>query len=260
MNIQDKVVIITGASSGIGRATAVAAAEAGANVVLVARREERLINLAKELEKSDGERLIIVGDIRQAAFASDILQKTIAKLGRVDVLINNAGLGHRSLLVDMPPDDMQTLWETNVLGMLYITQSCMKQMLKQGQGQIVNVSSIVGQRPLPNSALYCASKSAMNFISRSLRMECKAYNIKVTTIYPGLTQTEFGLVRLGKKGVNRFGLKGIPPERVAKKIVQAMQNGNNEVYVTWYDWLFVQLNRHFPRTFDWIAARGSHLA
>ncbi len=260
MDIQNKVIIITGASSGIGRATAVAAAEAGAHVVLVARREERLTELAEKLTTRVGERLVIAGDIRKAAFAAEIVQKTLANLGRVDVLVNNAGLGHRSLIVDMPPDEMQTLWETNVLGLLYLTQASLRQMQKQGQGHIVNVSSIASQRPLPNSALYCASKTAVNFLSRSLRMECKAYNIKTTTIYPGLTQTEFGLVRLGKKGTNRLSLNGVPPERVAKKIIQALRNGNKEVYINWYDWLFVQLNRHFPRTTDWIVARLSHLA
>lgn len=260
MDIQDKVVIVTGASAGIGRATAVAAAKAGANVVLVARRENRLTDLANELETQSGKRLIIPGDIREPTFATKIVQEVKTKLGRVDVLVNNAALGHRSLLVNMSPYEMQMIWETNVMGLLYLTRACIEQMSIQGQGHIINVSSIAGQRPLPNSTLYCASKSAVNSISRSLRMECKADNIKITTIYPGLTETEFGMVRLGEKGTNRFGLKGVPPERVAKKILQAIRNGYKEVYVTWYDWFFVQLNRHFPRITDWLVSRVSHLS
>ena len=256
MDLENKVVIVTGASAGIGKATAVALAEAGANVVLVARREDRLGALAAELATQPGKRLVAAGDIRQESFALLLVERTLAEFGRLDVLVNNAGLGHRSLLADMPPEDMRTLIETNVLGLLYLTQAALGPMQKQRYGQIINVSSIVGQRPVPNNALYCASKTAVNFISRSLRMECRPYNIKVTTVYPGLTMTEFGLARLGEKGTNRFGLQGVAAERVAAKILRAIRRGQTEVYITWYDWLFVHLNRLFPRLTDWIVARG----
>jgi short-subunit dehydrogenase len=260
MNIENKVVIVTGASAGIGKAVSEALSEAGANVVLVARREDRLQMLAEQMAALSGKRLVIAGDIRSEAFAPQVIERTLTEFGRLDVLVNNAGLGHRSLLVDIPPEDMRTIIETNLLGLLFMTQAALKPMHKQREGQIINVSSIAGQRPLPNSALYPASKAAVNFISRSLRIECKPYNIKVTTVYPGLTKTEFGHVRLGDKGVNRFGLQGVPAERVAAKMVQAIRSGRSEVYVTWYDWFFIHLNRLFPRTTDWIVTRGAHLA
>ena len=260
MDIKNKVVIVTGASAGIGRAVSIALSEAGANVVLVARREDRLWLLAEHLAAKPGKRLVVAGDIRCESFASHVVECTLSEFGRLDVLVNNAGLGHRSLIVDMPPEDMRTLIETNVLGLLFMTQAALLPMREQRAGQIVNVSSIAGQRPLPNSALYSASKAAVNYISRSLRIESKPYNVNVTTVYPGLTSTDFGLARLGDKGVNRFGLQGVPAERVAAKIVQAIRSGSSEVYVTWYDWIFVHLNRLFPRTTDWIVARGAHLA
>ena len=260
MDIMNKVIIVTGASAGIGKALVEALSANGANVVMVARREERLQILAEQMATQPGKRLVLAGDIRNQEFAPHVIERSLREFGRLDVLVNNAGLGHRSLIADMNADDMRTIIETNLLGLLFMTHAALRPMRGQKAGQIINVSSIAGQRPLPNSALYPASKTAVNFISRSLRMECKPYKIKVTTVYPGLTKTEFGHARLGETGINRFGLEGVPAERVAEKIVQAIRHGKSDVYVTWYDWLFVHLNRLFPRTTDWIVSRGAHLA
>ncbi len=250
MKIKGCVVIVTGASAGIGRATAVSLIQSGAHVVITARREDRLQELA-ELADSPGRVMTIAGDIQNTDFAQELVVRTVAEFGRVDVLINNAGLGHRSRLADMSLTDMQTIWNTNVKGLMAVTQAVVAQMKQQGSGQIINVSSIVGQRPLPGSGVYCASKTAVNFLSRSLRMELKPDNIIVTLVYPGLTATEFGTSRLGKKGSNRFGLKGIPAERAAQVIVNAIRYGRTEVYISWYDWLFTHANRLFPRLIDW---------
>lgn len=255
MEIKNGVVIVTGASAGIGRATAVALAQSGAHVVVTARREARLQQLAAELAGLPGRCLVVAGDIRDEAFAPELVAQAVAAFGRVDVLINNAGIGHRSQLADMPLADMQAIWQTNVVGLLAMTQAVVAQMKQQGGGQIINVSSIVSQRPLPDSGVYGASKTAVNFLSRSLRMELKADHIIVTLVYPGLTATEFSVARLGKKGGNRFGLKGIPAERVARAIVKAIRYGRSEVYVTWYDWLISHINRLFPRLIDWVITR-----
>ena len=258
MEIKGSVVIVTGASAGIGRATAVSLTQAGANVVITARREAQLHELAAELAGAPGRTLVLAGDIQEEAFTREMVACTVAEFGRVDVLINNAGLGHRSLLSEMPLADMQTIWDTNVMGLMAATQAAVTQMKLQGGGQIINVSSIVGQRPLPDSGVYCASKTAVNFLSRTLRMELKPDNIIVTLIYPGVTATEFSSAKLGRQGRNRFGVKGIPPQRVAQAIVKAIRYGRTEVYVTWYDWLFVHFNRLFPRTIDWITGLAAH--
>lgn len=255
MIVEGSVVIVTGASAGIGKATAELLAQAGANVVVTARRAERLNELVARLESCPGRRLAAPGDIREEAFAHDLIGWTTATFGRVDALINNAGLGHRSPLSEMPLSDVRAIFNTNVLGLLYATQAAVVQMKQQNRGQIINVSSIVSQRPLADSAIYCASKAAVNFVSRSLRMELRPYNITVTLVYPGLTATEFAQARLGQPGGNRFGLHGVPAERVGRAIVKAIENGRSEVYVTLYDWLFVHLNRLFPRTTDWIVER-----
>lgn len=246
------VAIVTGASAGIGRATAVALARWGANVVITARREERLAQLAADLDGYDGRYLVIPGDIQDETFAQTLIAQTIAEFGRLDVLINNAGRGHRSLLAEMPLADARTILNTNFLGLMAATQAAVAHMKQQGYGQIINVSSIVGQRPLPYSGLYAASKTAVNFFSRALRMELRADNITVTIVYPGVTETEFSQAKLGQSGGNRLGLRGIPAERVGEAIVKAIRYGRTEVYVTWYDWLFTHLNRLFPRTIDWV--------
>lgn len=253
-------VIVTGASAGIGRATAVALVQNGANVVAVARRAGRLDALARDLRREPGRLLPIAGDIRQPPFARQLAAATVGAFGRIDVLVNNAGIGHRSALADMPAEDVATLLDTNVVALVQLTQAVIPHMRRQGSGHIINVSSIVGERPLPNSALYCASKASVNMLSRSLRMELRPDHIRVTVVYPGLTETEFGTARLGEQGTNRFGLNGVPAERVAHRIVAAIHHGRDEVYISPFDWLFVQLNRHFPRLTDWLVARVAHFA
>jgi len=255
VNIKECVVIVTGASAGIGRATVETLATRGANIALTARRGERLNKLVEELDRFPGRRVAVPGDIQDAPFACSLVEQTINEFGRVDVLINNAGLGHYSPLAEIDPKDMQTVLNTNVLGLLYTTRAAVSQMKKQGHGQIINVSSIVGQRPLPLTGLYCASKTAVNFISRSLRMELRPYNITVTTIYPGRTITEFGDARLGKKGANPIPFARVSADRVANAIVKTIQHDRTEAYITWYNWLFTHLNRLFPRSIDWILAR-----
>ncbi len=260
MQIRNSVIIITGASSGIGRATAVTLAQLGATLTLTARRQERLEMLAAELAPNPGPILTIPGDIGDPTFARHLVQQTAAEFGHVDVLINNAGVGHKSPLAHMPLADAQTIWQTNVVGLLATTQAAIPIMQRQGNGQIINVSSILGQRPLPLSAVYCASKTAVNYLSRSLRMELRGTGITITLVYPGLTATEFADAKLGTPGVNRLGLRGVPPQRVAAKIATAIAHNRTEVYVTPWDWAFAHLSRLFPRTLDWLAARAMKFA
>ncbi len=255
MQIQNSIIIVTGASAGIGRATAVSLAKLGANLTITARRQERLELLAAELSANAGHSLAIPGDIGDPAFAHEIVERTVAEFGRVDVLINNAGVGHKSELAAMSPADAQTIWNVNVVGLLAASQAALPHMRQQGYGQIINVSSIVGQRPLPFSGVYCASKTAVNFLSRSLRMELRGTGITVTLVYPGLTATEFAEAKLGTPGGNRFGLRGVPPERVAAKIAAAITKNQSEVYVTPWDLAIAHISRLFPRTLDWFTAR-----
>lgn len=207
--VKDKIVIVTGASAGIGRATAVAFAAQGAHVVVAARREDRLQDLAAEIAHYPGRCLVVPGDISQQAYCARLIAETIDQFGRLDVLVNNAGLGHHSALANIPGQDIKTIFDVNVLGMMFATQAVIPHMRRQGSGQIINVSSIVSMRPLTMSGAYCASKSAVNFLSRSLRMELHRQKIIITLIYPGLTATEFAAAKLGQPGA-RLGMRGIP--------------------------------------------------
>ncbi|NJN54655.1 MAG: SDR family oxidoreductase [Anaerolineae bacterium] len=247
-----KVIILTGASAGIGRATAVALAQSGAHVVLVARSAERLDALVTELAGYAGQRLAIAGDVGDESLAETVMQQTIATFGKVDVLINNAGIGHKSSLAEIRPADMRRLLDTNVLGLLYLTQTAVTQMQNQGYGHIINISSIVGERPLPNMGLYCASKTAVNFISRTLQMELRRSSIRLTIVYPGRTASEFGERLLGEPSSNWSSLARVPAERVAQAILKAIHTGKAHVTITWLDWLFMHISRLFPRTTDWL--------
>lgn len=248
--MRDRVVIVTGASAGIGRATVLALGQAGADVVATARRAERLEELARAFADFNGRILTIPGDIQDEAFCHELIAQTVAEFGRVDVLINNAGVGHKSEIAEMPAADWHTIWQTNVAGLLAASQAAIAQMKQQGQGCIVNVSSIIGERPLPQSGVYCASKTAVNFLSRTLRMELRPYHIKVIQVYPGRTLTEFGEAKLGEAGDNPAQVGRVSAERVAGKMVRGIKNGREHIYITWYDWVFVQLNRHFPGLTD----------
>ncbi len=247
--MRDWVVVVTGASAGIGRATVLALGKAGANVVATARRTQRLEELAREFVDFNGRILIIPGNIQDEAFCHDLIRRTVAEFG-LDVLINNAGVGHRSEIAEMPSADWRMIWETNVAGVLYAAQAAIAQMKQQERGCIVNVSSIVSERPLPQSGVYCASKTAVNFLSRTMRMELRPYQIKVIQVYPGRTLTEFGAARLGQKGDNPSPVGRVAAERVAEKMVRGIRNGREHIYITWFDWVFVQLNRHFPGITD----------
>jgi short-subunit dehydrogenase len=252
MEIRNNVVLVTGATAGIGRATAVALAQKGANVVITGRREARLQTLTAELSHYPGERLAIAGDLCDEAFTRQLIHQTVDHFGQIGVLINNAGFGHHSPLTKTPLADIRAIFELNVFALMTACHTAVPYMRQQGFGQIINVSSIVGQRPLVDSGAYTASKTAVNFLTRSLRMELMRENITVTLVYPGLTATEFAQARLGQTRSNRFGLKGVPPEKVAKKIVRAIERNRQEVYVTWVDWAFTHANRLFPRTLDYM--------
>ena len=171
MQLAGSVVIVTGASAGIGAATARALAQRGAQVVLRGRGGGRRAGRAAAWAAYPGGRRVLPGDIQDPAYCRQLVETSVAHFGRLDVLINNAGLGHRSPISRITPLSARAIFNTNVLGLLDLTQAALPHLLRQGRGQIINISSIVSQRPLVDNGVYAASKSAVNFISRALRME-----------------------------------------------------------------------------------------
>lgn len=189
--LKDKVAIVTGASSGIGEATAAALARAGAQVVLVARRQDRMVALAESIEKEGLPRpLHFVTDVSNHGQVAGAVKETLAKLGRIDVLINNAGVMYVGPVEGANPEDWKKMMDINVLGLMYCTHAVLPAMLKQECGDIVNISSVSGRLVSARSAAYSATKFAVNAFAEGLRQEVQTKGVRVTLIEPGAVATE----------------------------------------------------------------------
>lgn len=196
-SVKNKLVFITGTSSGIGKACARAFAALGANMVLVARRFDRLQNLVHELTtKFDIKALPIQMDIRDW----DLVQKTINSLphhfSRIDILVNNAGLS-RGLgkIYDAEVLDWEEMIDTNIKGLLYVTRAILPGMVERNSGHIINIGSVSGREAYPGGSTYCATKAAVKLLTQGMRIDLLGKNIRVTNIEPGLVDSEFSLVR-----------------------------------------------------------------
>ena len=189
-NIAGKVVVITGASSGLGEATARLLSAEGAIVVLGARRIERLKSLADELIAKGGKALAVATDVTDRAQVKRLVDTAVQKFGRIDVMINNAGLMPNSPLERLKIEDWDRAIDVNIKGVLYGIAAALPYMQKQKAGHFINVSSVAGHKVTPNGAVYCATKHAVRVISEGLRTEVKPYNIRTTVISPGAVATE----------------------------------------------------------------------
>lgn len=189
MEITNKVVIITGASSGIGEATAVLLAKHGAKVTIAARREDRLKELAAKIGEEQS--LISVTDVTEPGQVEKMVKDTIDRFGRVDILVNNAGLMPLSFMSNLHVDEWHRMVDVNIKGVLNCIASVLPHMIEHNSGHIVNISSVAGRRVFMGGAVYCATKFAVNALSEGLRMElAPRKNIRVTSIQPGAVATE----------------------------------------------------------------------
>jgi len=189
-NIEGKVVVITGASSGNGEATARHLSNQGATVVLGARRVDRLKSLADVLTRKGGKALAVLTDVTQVDQVRRLVEKAVQTYGRIDVMINNAGLMPHSPLERLKIDDWDRMIDVNLKGVLYGIAAALPYMKQQKAGHIINVSSVAGHKVRPGSAVYAATKTAVLVISEGLRQEVKPYNIRTTVISPGALATE----------------------------------------------------------------------
>jgi NADP-dependent 3-hydroxy acid dehydrogenase YdfG len=189
-NIRDKVVVITGASSGLGEATARLLSSQGASVVLGARRSDRIQGLAAELNASGGKALALTTDVTNPEQVQALVNAAVQTYGRVDVIINNAGLMPHSPLARRKFDDWNRTIDVNVKGVLYGIAAVLPHMSAQKSGHIINVASVAAYKVRPGSAVYAATKAAVRMISEGLRQEVKPYNIRPTVVSPGAVATE----------------------------------------------------------------------
>nr|BCX00843.1 MAG: NAD(P)-dependent oxidoreductase [Bacteroidota bacterium] len=222
-------VLISGASSGIGAATAHLAAERGWALSIGARRLERLQALAREIQKSYGVSVYAAPlDVRHADSVRNFVQGAMAHNGVPTVLVNNAGLalGLRPLL-DTPEADYQTMFQTNVEGVIRLTQAVVPHMLQAGRGHVIMLGSIAGWEAYEGGSVYCATKFALRALTQSLRQELLGTPIRLTSIDPGMVETEFSLVRFrGDQERARKvyeGLTPLRPEDVAQAILWAVE-------------------------------------
>lgn len=224
-------VVITGATSGIGRETAREFAKAGAKVVIAGRRQERLQELVKEIESQGGQALAVPTDVADQAQVEKLMKEAIEQFGRVDVLVNNAGVAIASRFEEMPLEDFRRLMEVNFWGAVYACRTVVPQMRKQGGGGVIlNVSSIFGKRGMPFETAYCASKFALAGFSEALRAELMSEAIDVCTIYPGAVETEIFDAAANSTGLEVPGLvPKFPAKQMAKLIVQTARFPQPEV-------------------------------
>ncbi|GAA3510826.1 SDR family oxidoreductase [Aquimarina addita] len=190
MNLKDRVIVITGASSGIGEATAKKIAKEGAKVVLMARSEDKLVTLKNEIEKDGGKALVVAGDVTKKKDFENVVEKTVDTFGKVDGLVNNAGLMPLSFINKLKTDEWDKMVDVNIKGVLNGVSSVLPHLIDNKGGDIINISSMAANRYFPGGAVYCATKSAVKMFSEGLRQElAPEYGINVTSIEPGAVAT-----------------------------------------------------------------------
>ncbi|WP_311767524.1 MULTISPECIES: SDR family oxidoreductase [unclassified Halomonas] len=189
-NVKGKVIVITGASSGNGEAAARHLAERGAVVVLGARRQERIDALAKELTEAGHQALAVATDVTDKAQVTRLIDAAVENFGKVDVLLNNAGLMPLAPLEQLKIDEWEQMIDVNLKGTLYGIAAALPHMKQQQSGHIINVSSVYGHKMGPDATVYCATKFGVRALSEGLRQEVKPYNIRTTVISPGAVATE----------------------------------------------------------------------
>jgi len=188
--IKNKIVVVTGASSGLGEATARLLSAQGATVVLGARRADRLQSLAKDLESRGGKALALTTDVTRREQVKALVDSAVQTYGRIDVMINNAGLMPQAPLERLKVDEWEQMIDVNIKGVLYGIAAALPHMQRQKAGHFINVSSVAGHRVGPGFAVYAATKYAVRALSEGLRQEVKPYNIRTTVISPGAVATE----------------------------------------------------------------------
>lgn len=255
MKLKDKVVIITGASSGIGKSLAFEFARRGANLVLGARQYATLCEIAESLHKQHGVKAIAVKcDVSIEDDCAQLVKQALTTFGKIDILINNAGISMRALFNDVDMEVLKTLMDVNFWGMVYCTKHALPEILKT-KGSIVGVSSIAGYKGLPGRTGYSASKFAMNGFLDSLRVENLKTGVHVMTACPGFTASNIRNTALNKEG-NQQGESSLDEQKmmtsdeVAKLIVDGVAHRSRTLIMTGQGKLTVALSKFIPAILD----------
>ena len=248
-------VVVTGASSGIGREIALELVRRGAKVVVTARREEKLRELAAEA--GDGKAVeIVAGDITDPAVRAAVLERAAAAFGGLDALVNNAGLGAFGSFADADEARLRRIMEVNFFAAAEMTRSALPLLCEGRKPIVVNIGSILGHRALPRNCEYCASKFALRGLSESLRSEFAKLGIDLLLVSPGTTETEFfDSVIEGRDSVPWPRLRGVPAAKVARATVRAMRRGKREIVPNLTGRVLLWVNSLAPGLIDRLARR-----
>jgi short-subunit dehydrogenase len=249
-------ILITGASQGIGKALAEAAARQGGRVLAVARSKELLQELAQPLRYEGAAIEIMAGDITGLEDRRRMVDEAVRFFGGLDILINNAGIGATGHFADCGPDRLRKIMEVNFFGLTEMTRICLPLLRQGNRPAVVNISSVAGQRALPARSEYSASKYAVEGFSEALRTEIAKDGIDVIVVCPGLTQTNFSQNMIEQKARMALDhMRGMTSEQVAAATLRAIEKGKREVVLTLSGKLICLVSRFFPWIADRILAR-----
>jgi short-subunit dehydrogenase len=252
---QSPVILITGASSGIGAATARLFGQKGYRVVLAARREKRLISLADQIKKAGGQALAIRANVSIHTDIQRLVQEAIEKFSQIDILFNNAGFGRIDWLENLDPQtDIQSQIQVNLIGLVWVTQAVLPYMIERRTGHVINMASAAGMVAAPTYCAYAASKFGIHGFSEALRREVGVYGIKVSGIYPGGTDTEFSQhARIQRRtGATTPKKWRLTADDVARAVWQLSQRPRRTLIIPWPMQLVIWGNSLFPGFMDWI--------
>ena len=254
MELTNKIIWITGASSGIGEALAYAAAKENAKLVLSARRENELKRVAANCKIAEENILVLPLDLENTSDIEDKVNTVTGKFGRIDVLINNSGMGHRTKAVNTSTEIDRKVMEVNFFGTINLTKAVARKMQAQKSGKIAVISSIMGKYGLPLYSTYSASKHALYGYFESLRQELYADNVKVLIVSPGFINTDVSTKLLTETG-GEYGIKsdsqdkGMSPADCAQGIIKALKSNRDHKFVGGYEIFSVYVKQYFPKMF-----------
>jgi len=254
--LKNKVVLITGASSGFGQDAARLFAREGCKVVLTARRLDRLQSLAVEIQNAGGEALAIPVDVTERAEIEVMVQTTLDLYERIDILFNNAGFGSVDWFEKLNPErNIETIIRVNLIGTMLVTRAILPHMLERREGHIINMCSIAGLIAAPLITTYSAGKHGMRAFTDALRREVAPFGIKVSGIYPGPAKTEFGqrIERTrSRETVNKIKYPHLSSVYVAQRIVRIAKRPVRSLVIPWWYRVITTFDTLFPVVVDWI--------
>lgn len=255
-NLKDKVVLITGASSGFGEDAALLFAKEGCKVVLAARRIDRLQELAAKIKDAGGEAIAIPVDITNSAEVADMVKSALETYSQIDILFNNAGIGRVDWFENHSSDrDIDTLISVNLIALMQVTRMVLPHMLKRREGHIINMSSVAGLIASPLITSYAASKHGARAFTDALRREVVPFGIKVSGIYPGPAATEFGQ-HIGKNkafgSVRKTFNTRMTAAYVARRVLDVAKRPRRSLVIPWWFRIVTGFDTLFPVVVDWI--------